>query len=77
MPDGSEFEFWECDTQYERELYVACNDPAASDDNDGSIAAPFKTINRAAAEAAPGIRVVIRGCTIKDAGSQDSLQSIC
>ena len=61
LPDGSEFEFWECDTQYERELYVACDDPAASDDNDGSITAPFKSINRAAAEAAPGTRVVIRG----------------
>ena len=37
------------------------DDPKASDDNDGSEGAPFKTINCAAAEARPGTKVLIRG----------------
>ena len=61
LPDGSLFEFWECDAEYDRELYVACDDPAASDDNDGSKNSPYKTIRRAAMEAVPGTKVVIRG----------------
>lgn len=30
LPDGTMFDFWE------RTLYVACDDAAASDNNDGS-----------------------------------------
>jgi hypothetical protein len=40
-------------------LHVAGENPASSDDNDGSEAAPFRTINRAAKEASPGTKVLI------------------
>ena len=60
LPDGRSFEFWEEDNPvWERELYVSASDPAASDDNDGSEKAPFRTIGRAAAAATPGTRVRI------------------
>ena len=61
LPDGMGFDFWEKECKYERTLYVAGEDPKASDSNDGSIDAPFKTINRAAKEAKPGTKVIIRG----------------
>lgn len=60
LPDGREFEFWEEDCKYSCVLYVNGNSPAASDENDGSREAPFRTINRAAAEAVPGTRIIIR-----------------
>ena len=59
LPDGSAFEFWEKETAWKRELHVNANDPAASDDNDGSAGKPFRTIGRAAAAAEPGDRVLI------------------
>ena len=59
LPDGSSFRFWEKETAWQRELFVSADDPAASDENDGSEKAPFRTIGRAAAEAAPGTRVRI------------------
>ncbi len=60
LPDGRDFEFWEENASYVNTLYVDCQDPAASDKNDGSESAPFRTINRAAALAQPGTRVLIR-----------------
>ncbi|MBR6478536.1 MAG: DUF1565 domain-containing protein, partial [Lachnospiraceae bacterium] len=59
LADGKEFEFWEKDVPYVRELYVQAQDPNASDDNDGSAVAPFKTIQAAARVATPGTRVLI------------------
>lgn len=59
LPDGSSYGFWETEPVWERELFVNGSDPAASDDNDGSEAHPFRTISRAAAEATPGTRVRI------------------
>ena len=59
LPDGRSFEFWEKDPVWEKELFVDGSNPAASDDNDGSEKAPFKTIGRAAALAEPGTRVRI------------------
>ena len=59
LPDGRPFEFWEKETVWTREIHVSASDPAASDDNDGSAAWPFRTIGRAAAEAEPGTRVRI------------------
>jgi len=61
LPDGSMFEFWERDREWNRTLYVSCEDPAASDENDGSESAPYKTISRAAALVQPGTRVMIHG----------------
>ena len=88
LPDGREFEFWELNTACERQavcaprsteeiyehvLYVDNQNPLASDDNDGSAEAPFITINRAAAAAVPGTRVLIhagiyRECVRPQAG---------
>ena len=59
LPDGSSYGFWETEPVWEREFFVNGSDPAASDDNDGSEAHPFRTIGRAAAEATPGTRVRI------------------
>ena len=59
LPDGSSYGFWETEPVWEREFFVNGSDPAASDDNDGSEAHPFRTISRAAAEATPGTRVRI------------------
>ena len=59
LPDGRSFEFWEKDVIYDKVLHVDCQNPAASDENDGSAGAPFRTINRAASEAAPGTKVLI------------------
>lgn len=59
LPDGTMFDFWEKDCTWTQTLYVDCNAANASDDNDGSEAAPFKTINAAARIATPGTRVRI------------------
>ena len=59
LPDGRRFAFWEREQVFDRELFVDGTDPAASDDNDGSQAAPFRTISRAARKAGPGTRVRI------------------
>ena len=59
MDPGAPRDFWEKETVWTRELHVSAGDPAASDDNDGSAAHPFRTIGRAAAEAQPGDRVLI------------------
>ena len=59
LADGKEFDLWEKEVSYVRELYVAQDHPNASDDNDGSKEAPFKTIQAAANVATPGTRVLI------------------
>ena len=59
LPDGEMFGFWERDCDYSRTLHVAAQDPAASDENDGRIDSPFRTISRAAKAAVPGTRVLI------------------
>lgn len=61
LPNGQMFEFWEVEPKFERELHVDCNNPGASDNNDGSEDRPFKTINAAAQVAMPGTRVLIHG----------------
>ncbi len=81
LPDGSAFEFWEQDNACDRVLYVSCDDPAASDENDGSEKAPFKTIGRAAKLADPGTKVVIRQgiyreCVAPAAGGSDPAHMI-
>lgn len=61
LPNGKKFNNWETTQIYDRELHVDANHPNASDDNDGSIEQPFKTINAAAAIATAGTRVLIHG----------------
>lgn len=40
LPDGRNYEFWETDPVWEKELFVNGSDLASSDDNDGSEGAP-------------------------------------
>ena len=59
LPNGQMFDFWEVPQEYDREIHVNNNHPNASDDNDGTLDWPFKTINAAAQVAKPGTRVLI------------------
>lgn len=59
LADGKRFEFWETETRFHKTLYVDALNPNASDENDGSEAAPFRTIQAAADVAQPGTRVQI------------------
>lgn len=61
LPDGSFFTSWEVTPIFDRELHVDGSHPMASDENDGSLERPFKTINRAALLATPGTKVRIHG----------------
>src|SRR5208283_4647308 len=59
MPDGTPFLGWSDQTRYTRTYHVSRNNPQASDDNDGTEAHPFRTINHAAQVVKPGERVWI------------------
>lgn len=59
LPDGKKFPFWDDCTEFARVYHVAQEDPVASDDNPGTEARPFKTINRAAEVLQPGEMVLI------------------
>ena len=69
LPDGRNYEFWETDPVWEKELFVNGSDLASSDDNDGSEGAPFRTIGRAAQLATPGTRVRIHAGTYRESVS--------
>ena len=60
MPDGTEFEHWEDETEYSRVYYVDQQHPAATDRNPGTEEAPFLTIQRAAELLEPGEKVLIK-----------------
>jgi len=66
LPSGKYFETWEAEQVYDRVLHVAANASNASDENDGSESAPFKTIDAAAAIATPGTRVLIHAGTYRE-----------
>ena len=59
MPDGTPFMTWSDLTHYTRTYHVSQNNPRASDENDGTEAHPFRTINHAAQVVKPGERVWI------------------
>lgn len=59
LPSGVRFAFWEDVTEYRTIYHVAQQHPAASDENPGTAAAPFRTINAAARRLQPGEKVVI------------------
>ncbi len=61
LPSGSNFNVWEKEQVYDREIHVDGNHPAAADTNDGTLKNPLKTINAAAFLAKPGTRVWIHG----------------
>ncbi len=48
LPDGTSFRTWEAQRHWERTFHVAAEHPDADDDNDGSEATPWRTIQRAA-----------------------------
>ncbi|MBO4749199.1 MAG: right-handed parallel beta-helix repeat-containing protein [Lachnospiraceae bacterium] len=82
LADGREFDFWEKKVDYVRELYVAANDPKASDANDGSKEAPLLTIQAAAELATPGTHVwigpgVYRECVSPAMGGDGPESMIC
>jgi len=56
LPDGSQFNFWEKEVKFSKELYVDCAAPAGGD---GSKEKPFKKIQDAADIAGPGTHVWI------------------
>jgi hypothetical protein len=82
LADGNLFEFWEKDVNYIHTLYVACDASNASDDNDGSITAPLKTIQAAADRAEPGTHILIapgtyRECVSPKKGGDSPESMIC
>jgi len=60
LPDGREFRSWEARLEFSKTYHVDGSSPTASDENPGTEAAPFRTINRAAQALEPGERVVVR-----------------
>jgi len=66
LPNGQNFDFWECKTDFKRELHVNQNDSNALDSNDGSAEAPFRTINAAAQAATVGDRILVHGGTYRE-----------
>ena len=59
LPDGREFKTWRAVLKFDKTLYVDGSAHNASDDNPGTKARPFRTINRAAQVLQPGQRVVV------------------
>ncbi len=59
MPDGTPFLDWKDQTVYGKTYHVNQNHPQASDNNPGTEALPFRTINHAAQLVKPGERVCI------------------
>ena len=66
MPDGSPFVTWSDQTKYAKTYHVNQAHPNASDENAGTDDRPFRSINRAAQEARPGERVLIRAGTYRE-----------
>ncbi|MFH1267137.1 MAG: hypothetical protein ABIK89_15525, partial [Planctomycetota bacterium] len=66
LPDGSEFKTWEAPLTFSRTYHVEPSHPRASDENPGTEALPFLTINRAADVLQPGERVVIHAGTYRE-----------
>lgn len=60
LPDGTEFPFWQDETEYRRMHYVDQQHPGASDSNSGTEEAPFLTVQRAAEVVEPAEKVLIK-----------------
>ena len=59
LPNGEAFAAWEVPLQFSRTYHVNSQHPQAADENPGTEALPFRTINRAAQVLQPGERVAI------------------
>lgn len=66
LPNGQCFDFWEVAQEYDKEIHVDNLHAQASDDNNGTMDRPLKTINAAAQIAQPGTRVLIHGGTYRE-----------
>ncbi len=66
LPDGAFFKFWEEEEVYQKEYHVNTMHPNASDQNEGTIDKPLKTIQAAAEVAEPGTRILIHGGTYRE-----------
>ena len=64
LPDGKQFQFWEKPFTPAKTYYV--NGTTGNDDNPGTQAQPFKTINKAAQVLEPGERVLIASGTYRE-----------
>ena len=60
FPNGNPFHFLEDHTNYKKIYYVDQNNQKASDQNQGTEASPFKTINQAAQVIMPGEKVIVK-----------------
>ncbi len=59
LPDGTQFPFWDDQTNYTKVFHVAQENPNASDSNPGTLERPYKTINAAAKILQPGEKVIV------------------
>ena len=66
LPDGTLFETWEQPCVYSQTYHVAQQHRNASDDNPGTKALPFRTINHAAQVLRPGERVIVAAGTYRE-----------
>jgi len=66
LPEGNTFPFWEDVTEYGKVYHVNQNHPLASDENPGSMQAPFATIGQAAKVLKPGEKVLIHSGTYRE-----------
>ena len=60
LPDGTQFQIWEDETDYRKVYYVDQQHPGAADDNPGTEEAPLLTIQRAAELVEPAEKVLIK-----------------
>lgn len=66
LPDGQFYKNWEQEQVYDVTYHVDQSHPQASDENEGSLEQPFKTIQAAANKAKAGTRVLIHGGTYRE-----------
>ncbi len=59
LPNGTEFSFWNDQTEYTHTYHVSVEHPEADDRNDGSESRPWKSIQRAADQLSPGEEVIV------------------
>ena len=60
LPDGTQFQIWQDETDYQNVYYVDQQHPGAADDNPGTEEAPFLTIQAAAEVVGPAEKVLIK-----------------
>jgi hypothetical protein len=82
LANNKPFSFWEQPNKFVKTYYVDGSANNASDENTGTIDAPFKTINKAASVLKAGERVIIKGGVYREAiypvnGGESPSEMIC